>query len=244
MFNLQGRKVVITGATGGIGEAIARGFHKLGAELLLHGTRVEKLELLATQLPGSKFVAANLMDKEEVRAFAEKAEELLGGVDVLVNNAGITKDALFIRMKDEDWDDVLLVNLTAVFSLTKALIGSMVKQRFGRVINISSVVGVSGNPGQVNYCATKAGIIGFSKALAQELAGRQITVNCVAPGFISSAMTDSLNDKQRSLILDKIPQKRMGSPEDIAAAVIYLASDCASYVTGQTIHVNGGMLMV
>lgn len=244
MFNLKDRKVIVTGATGGIGEAIAHTLHSAGAQILLHGTRVDKLEALSQQLPGSKFLAANLMDREAVKEFGVKAEEMLGGVDILVNNAGITRDGLFVRMKDQDWDDVILVNLTSIFTLSKAVVPSMMKQRFGRIINISSVVGVSGNPGQTNYCATKAGIIGFSKSLAQELAGRQITVNCVAPGFISSPMTDELNEKQRNMILDNIPQKRMGSADDIAAAVMYLASDEAGYVTGQTLHVNGGMLMV
>lgn len=244
MFDLSGKKALVTGASGGIGEAIAKKLHSLGAEVFLHGTREAKLSELAQEL-GDRchIVVANLSDRDSVKELAQKVEEL-GGVDILVNNAGITRDGLFIRMKDEDWDQVLAVNLTAVFNLTKDVTQAMMKRRYGRIINISSVVGVSGNPGQVNYCATKAALIGFSKSLAQEVASRNITVNCVAPGFIASAMTDELNEKQREAILERIPQKRMGTGDDIATAVAYLASDSASYVTGQTLHVNGGMLMV
>lgn len=245
MFDLTGRKILVTGASGGIGEVIARKMHALGGSVLLHGTREEKLLALQAELGDRSEVAvANLMDRDSVRQLAAMAEEKMGGIDILINNAGITRDGLFVRMKDQDWDDVMLVNLTAIFTLTRELVQPMMKRRFGRIINISSVVGVSGNPGQVNYCTTKAGIIGFSKSLAQELASRQITVNCVAPGFIESAMTDELNEKQKAQILDRIPQKRMGTGGDIAAAVVYLSSDEASYVTGQTLHVNGGMLMV
>ncbi|WP_370931121.1 3-oxoacyl-[acyl-carrier-protein] reductase [Bartonella sp. DGB1] len=244
MFDLSGRKALITGASGGIGESIVRQLHSLGAEIFLHGTREEKLNELVSELGSNcHVITANLADRSQVKELAKKVEEK-GGVDILVNNAGITKDGLFIRMKDEDWDQVLAVNLTAVFNLTKDIVQSMMKRRYGRIINISSVVGVSGNPGQVNYCTTKAGIIGFSKALAQEVASRNITVNAIAPGFIETAMTQELNEKQRELILARIPQKRMGKGADIANAVAYLASDASSYITGQTLHVNGGMYMV
>ncbi len=246
MFDLTGRKALVTGATGGLGEEIARLLHKQGAIVGLHGTRVEKLEALAADLGGDrvKIFPANLSDRDEVKAFGEKAEAELEGVDILVNNAGITKDGLFVRMSDADWDSVLEVNLTAVFRLTRELTHPMMRRRHGRIINISSVVGVTGNPGQANYCASKAGLIGFSKSLAQEIATRNVTVNCVAPGFIESAMTGKLNDKQKDAILGAIPMKRMGAGGDIAAAVLYLASNEAGYVTGQTIHVNGGMAMI
>ncbi|WP_011581105.1 MULTISPECIES: 3-oxoacyl-[acyl-carrier-protein] reductase [Chelativorans] len=245
MFDLNGRKALVTGATGGIGEAIARALHKQGAIVGLHGTRVEKLEALAGELgERAKIFAANLSDRDDVKAFAERAESELEGIDILVNNAGITRDGLFVRMSDEDWDAVIETNLTAAFRLTRALTHPMMRRRWGRIINISSVVGVAGNPGQANYCASKAGLIGFSKSLAQEVASRNITVNCVAPGFIETAMTDKLNEKQRESIMGAIPMRRMGSGEEIATAVVYLASEEAAYVTGQTIHVNGGMLMV
>ena len=245
MFDLNGRKALVTGATGGIGEAIARALHKQGAIVGLHGTRVEKLEALAGELgERAKIFAANLSDRDDVKAFAERAESELEGIDILVNNAGITRDGLFVRMSDEDWDAVIETNLTAAFRLTRALTHPMMRRRWGRIINISSVVGVAGNPGQANYCASKAGLIGFSKSLAQEVASRNITVNCVAPGFIETAMTDKLNEKQRESIMGAIPMRRMGSGEEIATAVVYLASEEAAYVTGQTIHVKGGMLMV
>jgi len=245
MFDLNGRKALVTGATGGIGEAIARALHKQGAIVGLHGTRVEKLEALAGELgERAKIFAANLSDRDDVKTFAERAESELEGIDILVNNAGITRDGLFVRMSDEDWDAVIETNLTAAFRLTRALTHPMMRRRWGRIINISSVVGVAGNPGQANYCASKAGLIGFSKSLAQEVASRNITVNCVAPGFIETAMTDKLNEKQRESIMGAIPMRRMGSGEEIATAVVYLASEEAAYVTGQTIHVNGGMLMV
>ncbi|WP_420962235.1 3-oxoacyl-[acyl-carrier-protein] reductase [Brucella sp. IR073] len=245
MFDLTGRKALVTGATGGIGEAIARALHAQGAIVGLHGTRVEKLEALAAELSGRvKIFPANLSDREEVKALGEKAEKELEGLDILVNNAGITKDGLFVRMSDADWDAVLNVNLTSVFNLTKEVIHPMMRRRHGRVINITSIVGVTGNPGQANYCASKAGLIGFSKSLAQEIATRNVTVNCVAPGFIESAMTDKLNEKQKETIMGAIPMKRMGTGAEIAAAVIYLASDEAAYVTGQTLHVNGGMAMI
>ncbi|MCR4266852.1 3-oxoacyl-[acyl-carrier-protein] reductase [Nitratireductor sp. ZSWI3] len=245
MFDLNGRKALVTGASGGIGEAIARILHAQGAVVGLHGTRVEKLEALASDLGDRvKLLPANLSERSEVKALAEKAESELEGVDILVNNAGITRDGLFVRMSDDDWDAVLEVNLTSVFRLTRELTHPMMRRRFGRIINITSVVGVTGNPGQANYCASKAGMIGFSKSLAQEIASRSITVNCVAPGFIESAMTDKLNDKQREAIMGAIPMKRMGSGAEVASAVAYLASNEAAYVTGQTIHVNGGMAMI
>ena len=245
MFDLTGRKALVTGASGGIGEAIARQLHAQGATVGLHGTRVERLEALAGEL-GDRVMLfpANLSDREAVSGLGKSAEEKLEGVDILVNNAGITKDGLFVRMSDDAWDQVLEVNLTAVFRLTRELAHPMMKRRNGRIINITSVVGVSGNPGQANYCAAKAGMIGFSKSLAQEIAPRNVTVNCVAPGFIESAMTDKLNEKQKEAIMGAIPMRRMGSGNEIASAVTWLASDEASYVTGQTIHVNGGMLMV
>ncbi|MCY0146390.1 3-oxoacyl-[acyl-carrier-protein] reductase [Hoeflea sp. G2-23] len=245
MFDLTGRKALVTGASGGIGEAIARQLHSRGATVGLHGTRVERLEALAADLGERvKLFPADLSDRDQVSELGKTAGRELEGVDILVNNAGITKDGLFVRMSDDAWDQVLEVNLTAVFRLTRELAHPMMKRRHGRIINITSVVGVSGNPGQANYCASKAGMIGFSKSLAQEIAPRNITVNCVAPGFIESAMTEKLNDKQKEAIMGAIPMRRMGSGAEIASAVTYLASNEASYVTGQTIHVNGGMLMV
>ncbi|MCP1197987.1 3-oxoacyl-[acyl-carrier-protein] reductase [Notoacmeibacter sp. MSK16QG-6] len=244
MIDLSGKKALITGASGGIGEAIARSFHKLGATVGLHGTRAEKLEQLASDLgERTAVLPANLSDRQAVTKLGKDAEEKLGGVDILVNNAGITKDGLFIRMKDEDWDEVLEIDLTATFRLTRELTQPMMKRRAGRIINITSIVGVTGNPGQANYCAAKAGMIGFTKSLAQEIASRGITVNAIAPGFIESAMTDKLNDKQREGILSSIPMKRMGTGDEIASMAAFLASDAASYVTGQTLHVNGGMAM-
>ena len=245
MFDLSGRKALVTGASGGIGEEIARMLHAQGAVVGLHGTRVEKLEALANTLGERvQIFPANLSDRAEVKALGEKAEADLGGVDILVNNAGITKDGLFVRMSDEDWDNVIEVNLTAVFRLTRELTHPMMRRRFGRIVNITSVVGVTGNPGQANYCASEAGMIGFSKSLAQEIATRNVTVNCVAPGFIESAMTGKLNDKQKEGIMSAIPMRRMGSGAEVASAVAYLASNEAGYVTGQTIHVNGGMAMI
>ncbi|MBB4185116.1 3-oxoacyl-[acyl-carrier protein] reductase [Sinorhizobium terangae] len=245
MFDLSGRKALVTGASGGIGEEIARILHAQGAIVGVHGTRVEKLEALANTLGERvQIFPADLSDRAEVKALGEKAEAELGGVDILVNNAGITKDGLFVRMSDEDWDSVIEVNLTAVFRLTRELTHPMMRRRFGRIINITSVVGVTGNPGQANYCASKAGMIGFSKSLAQEIATRNVTVNCVAPGFIESAMTGKLNDKQKEGIMGAIPMRRMGSGAEVASAVAYLASNEAGYVTGQTIHVNGGMAMI
>ncbi len=245
MFDLTGRKALVTGATGGIGEAVARTLHAAGATVGLHGTRVEKLDALAAELGGRVHVfPADLSDRAEVKALAQEAEADLEGVDILVNNAGITRDGLFVRMSDKDWDDVLEVDLGSVFRLTRELTHPMMRRRYGRIINITSVVAVTGNPGQANYCAAKAGMIGLSKSLAQEIASRNVTVNCVAPGFIESAMTDKLNDKQREAIMGAIPMKKMGTGSDIAAAALYLASEQAGYVTGQTLHVNGGMAMI
>lgn len=245
MFDLSGKKALVTGASGGLGEAISKGLHSQGAIVGLHGTREEKLNELATQLGDRvKVFPANLSDRDAVKALGQKAEEELEGVDILVNNAGITRDGLFVRMSDDDWDAVLDVNLSSVFRLTREICYPMMRRRGGRIINITSIVGVTGNPGQANYCASKAGMIGFSKSLANEIAPRGVTVNCIAPGFISSAMTDKLNDKQKDAIMSAIPMKKMGTGDDIAAAAIYLASDGAAYVTGQTIHVNGGMAMI
>ena len=245
MFDLNGRKALVTGASGGIGEAVARALHGQGATVGLHGTRVDRLQALAGELVYRvKIFAAIVSDRDQALALGQKAEAELEGVDILVNNAGITRDGLFVRMSDDDWDAVLEVNLTAAFRLTRELTHPMMRRRFGRIINITSVVGVTGNPGQANYCASKAGMIGFSKSLAQEIASRNVTVNCVAPGFIESAMTDKLNDKQKEAIMGAIPMRRMGKGDEIASAVIYLASAEASYVTGQTLHVNGGMAMI
>ncbi|WP_404926267.1 3-oxoacyl-[acyl-carrier-protein] reductase [Mesorhizobium sp. ORM16] len=245
MFDLTGRKALVTGASGGIGEAVARALHAQGATVGLHGTRVEKLDALAAELGGrTKLFPANLSNRDEVKALGAKAEADLEGVDILVNNAGITKDGLFIRMSDDDWDAVLEVNLTAMFRLTRELTHSMMRRRNGRIINITSVSGITGNPGQANYCASKAGMIGVSKSLAHEIATRGVTVNCVAPGFIESAMTDKLNDKQKEAIMATIPTRRMGTGVEVASAVVYLASNEAAYITGQTVHVNGGMAMI
>ncbi len=245
MFNIAGRKALVTGATGGIGEAIARALHAQGAVVGLHGTRAEKLAELASELGSNvHLLPANLSERDAIKALAEKAEADMGGVDILVNNAGITRDGLFVRMSDDDWDAVLDINLSATFRLTRALTHPMMRRRFGRIINITSVVGTTGNPGQGNYCASKAGLVGMTKSLAQEIASRNVTVNCVSPGFIESAMTDKLNDKQKETIMANIPMRKMGQGADIAAAVVFLASDAAGYVTGQTIHVNGGMAMI
>lgn len=245
MFDLTGRKALVTGASGGIGEAVARALHGRGAIVGLHGTRVEKLEELAASLGGRvEIIPADLGDREAVSALAKDAEDRLGGVDILVNNAGITRDGLFVRMSDDDWDRVIEVNLTACARLMRDIVYPMMRRRFGRIINITSVVGFSGNPGQANYCASKAGIVGLTKSVAHEIASRGVTVNAVAPGFIESAMTGKLNEKQKETIMNSIPMRRMGAGSDIASAVVYLASDDAGYMTGQTLHVNGGMLMV
>jgi 3-oxoacyl-[acyl-carrier protein] reductase len=245
MFDLTGRKALVTGATGGLGGAIARTLYAQGAHVALSGTRVEALEALAAEL-GERAVVApcNLSDKDSVEALVPAAEEKLGGLDILVNNAGVTRDNLFMRLKDDDWDAVIAVNLTAAFRLSRAAVKSMMRRRYGRIISIGSVVGTMGNPGQGNYAASKAGLIGMSKALAAEVASRSITVNVVAPGFIESPMTEGLTDKQREAILSDVPMGRLGSGGDIAVAVLYLASNEAAYVTGQTLHVNGGMAMI
>ncbi|MET3892444.1 MULTISPECIES: 3-oxoacyl-[acyl-carrier-protein] reductase [Hyphomicrobiales] len=245
MLDLTGKKALVTGATGGLGGAIARVLHAQGASVALSGTRAEALEALAAEL-GERAVVApcNLADKDSVEALVPAAEEKLGGLDILVNNAGVTKDNLFLRLKDEDWDSVIAINLTAAFRLSRAAVKSMMRRRYGRIISIGSVVGTTGNPGQGNYAASKAGLIGMSKALAAEVASRNITVNVVAPGFIESPMTQALNDKQREGILSDVPMGRLGTGADVAAAVAYLASAEAGYVTGQTLHVNGGMTMI
>ncbi|MFN3132351.1 3-oxoacyl-[acyl-carrier-protein] reductase [Roseibium sp.] len=245
MFSLEGKNALITGATGGIGESIARALHAQGATVSLSGTRAEKLEALASDLGERAFVTpANLSDREAVMGLLPAAEEKMGSVDILVNNAGITRDNIFMRMKDEEWDQVLEVNLTSGFLLCRAAIKGMMKRRAGRIIGITSVVGVTGNPGQVNYAAAKSGMIGMYKSLAREVASRNITVNCIAPGFIETAMTDALNDKQKDSILTSVPAGRLGTAAEIASAATYLASDEAAYVTGQTLHVNGGMAMI
>jgi 3-oxoacyl-[acyl-carrier protein] reductase len=245
MFDLTGKTALVTGASGGIGGAIAEALHAQGAVVALSGTRRQPLDDLAAKL-GERFhvIPANLSSAEEVEKLAKDAEAALGSLDILVNNAGLTKDGLVMRMKDEDWDSVIDVNLTAAFRLCRAAVRGMMKRRHGRIINITSVVGVTGNPGQVNYCASKAGLIGMSKSLAQEVASRGITVNCIAPGFITSAMTEALNDDQKNRILGGIPSGRMGDAVEIASAAVYLASAEAAYVTGQTLHVNGGMAMI
>lgn len=245
MFSLEGKNALVTGATGGIGESIARALHAQGATVSLSGTRAEKLEALAADLGERAFVTpANLSDRGAVMALLPAAEEKMGSVDILVNNAGITRDNLFMRMKDEEWDQVLEVNLTSGFLLCRAAIKGMMKRRMGRIVGITSVVGVTGNPGQVNYAAAKAGMIGMYKSLAREVASRNITVNTIAPGFIETAMTDALNDKQKESILTSVPAGRLGTSGEIASAAVYLASDEAAYVTGQTLHVNGGMAMI
>ncbi|MBB3930876.1 3-oxoacyl-[acyl-carrier protein] reductase [Kaistia hirudinis] len=245
MFDLTGKRALVTGASGGIGKAIATQLHGQGATVALSGTRREALDALAAELGERAHVfPANLASSDEVEALVPAVEEALGGLDILVNNAGITRDMLFARLSDEAWAQVLDVNLTAPFRLARAALRGMMRQRSGRIINISSVVAVTGNPGQGNYTAAKAGLIGMSKSLASEVAGRNITVNCVAPGFIETAMTDVLNEKIRAAILERVPAKRLGSGEEVASAVVYLASDEAAYVTGQTLHVNGGMAMI
>lgn len=246
MFDLTGKRALVTGATGGLGGQIARTLHGQGAIVTLSGTRAEKLEELAAELGERAFIApCNLSDGDAVDALPKQAAELMGGgVDILVSNAGLTRDGLLMRMKPDDWNLVLKVNLEAYFRLTKACLRGMMKARHGRIIGIASVVGVTGNPGQANYAASKAGMIGFTKSLAQEVAVRGITANCIAPGFIASPMTDVLNEKQTEAILTKIPAGKLGTGEDIANAALYLASGEAGYVTGQTLHVNGGMAMI
>jgi len=246
MFDLTGKTALVTGASGGIGGAIAKALHGQGAAVVLSGTRVEALEALKSELGARAFIVqANLSDAASVEALPKTAEEAAGaGIDILVNNAGITKDNLFMRMKDEEWDQVIAVNLTAAFRLSRAVLRGMMKKRWGRIIQISSVVGATGNPGQGNYAAAKAGLVGMTKSLAAEVASRNITVNAVAPGFIQTAMTEVLTDQQKEMISQRIPAGRMGTAAEIAAAVVYLASQEAAYVTGETIHINGGMAMI
>ncbi|PWE17351.1 3-oxoacyl-[acyl-carrier-protein] reductase [Marinicauda salina] len=245
MFDLTGKKALVTGATGGLGGAIARALHAQGATVALSGTREEKLAELAGELGERAHVTpCNLSDAEAVDALPKQASEAMDGLDILISNAGVTRDQLLMRMKDEDWETVIKVNLEAHYRLTKGVMRGMMKARWGRIIGITSVVGVTGNPGQSNYAASKAGMIGFTKSIAQEVAARGVTANCVAPGFIASPMTDALTDDQKDSILGRIPAGRLGAGEDIAAACVYLASDEAGYVTGQTLHVNGGMAMI
>jgi 3-oxoacyl-(acyl-carrier-protein) reductase len=245
MFDLTGKSALITGASGGIGGAIATALHAAGASVALSGTRVGPLEDLASALGGRAHVlACDLSDKEAVEALPKAAAEAMGAVDILVNNAGITRDNLFMRMSDDEWESVLNVNLTSTFRLCRGVLRGMMKARWGRIVNVSSVVGATGNPGQANYAASKAGMVGMSKSLAAEVASRNITVNCVAPGFITTAMTDKLNEEQKARILTAVPAGRMGGAAEIAAAVLYLASPEAGYVTGATLHVNGGMSMI
>ncbi len=245
MFDLTGKCALVTGATGGIGGAVAKAFHAQGASVALSGTKVEKLEALKAELGERAFVApCNLSDLEAVDALPKQAETAMGGLHIIVSNAGVTRDMLMMMLKPDAWDDVIKVNLTAYFRLAKASLRSLTKQRYGRIIGVTSIVGVTGNPGQANYAASKAGMIGMTKSLAAEIASRNVTVNCIAPGFIATPMTDALNDQQKEAIQSKIPAGAMGTPEDIAAAAVYLASEEAGYVTGQTLHVNGGMAMI
>ncbi len=245
MFDLTGKTALVTGATGGIGGAIARALHGQGATVALSGTRREVLDQLAGELKDRVHVLpANLNDMADVETLVPRAEEAMGKLDILVANAGITRDNLMVQLRDEDWDEVIAVNLTATFRLARAAVKTMMRRRFGRIIGITSVVGVTGNAGQVNYTAAKAGMIGMFKSMGQEYAKRNVTANLIAPGFIATAMTDKLNDKQREAILGRVPAGRLGNGADIGAAAVYLASDEAAYVTGQTLHVNGGMAMV
>jgi 3-oxoacyl-[acyl-carrier protein] reductase len=245
MFDLTGKTALVTGATGGLGGAIAKALQAQGATVALSGTRREVLDKLAGEIGARTHVLpCNLADKNEVEALVPKAEKVMGQLDILVANAGITKDNLFVQLKDEDWDQVIDVNLTATFRLSRAAVKTMMRRRFGRIIGITSVVGVTGNPGQGNYAASKAGMIGMMKSVGAEYARRGVTANCVAPGFIATPMTDKLNEKQREAILGRVPAGRLGTAEDVAAAVVYLASNEAGYVTGQTLHVNGGMAMI
>jgi 3-oxoacyl-[acyl-carrier protein] reductase len=245
MFDLKEKTALITGATGGIGGAIAKAMHAQGATVGISGTRAERLEALASELGDRVFVLpCDLRDRPAVEQLPAAAEKVLGQVDIVVNNAGITHDNLFMRMKDEEWDDVLAVNLTSVFILTRGILRNMMRRRYGRIVNIASISGVLGNPGQGNYAASKAGLVGMTKSLAREVASRGITANCIAPGFIATAMTDALTPKQTEAIAAAIPTQTFGKPEDIAAAAVFFASDEAAYVTGETMHVNGGMVMV
>lgn len=245
MTALAGKKALVTGASGGIGGAIARALVQAGATVAISGTRVEALEALNAELGGgAALLPCNLTDTAAVDALVGQAEAALGGLDILVCNAGVTKDGLAMRMSDAQWQEVIDINLSATFRLNRAALKGMMKQRSGRIVNIASVVAVMGNPGQANYCASKAGMIGMSKALAAEIASRGVTVNCVAPGFIKTPMTDALNEEQQKRITGNIPAARFGLPEDVAAGVVFLAGDGASYITGQTLHINGGLLMV
>ncbi len=245
MFDLTGKTALVTGATGGIGHAIARALHQQGATVAISGTRRDVLDQVAGDLKDRVHVLpCNLADKDEVEALVPKSEEAMGQLDILVANAGITKDNLLVQLRDEDWDQVVAVNLTATFRLSRAALRGMMRRRFGRIIGIASVVGVTGNAGQGNYTATKAGMIGMIKSIAGEYAKRGVTANAIAPGFIATAMTDKLNDKQREAILARVPAGRLGAGADVAATAVFLASDEAAYVTGQTIHVNGGMAMI
>jgi 3-oxoacyl-[acyl-carrier protein] reductase len=247
MFDLTGKNALVTGATGGIGGAIARKLHAQGATVAISGRQVDKLEALAAELKERVFVVpCDLANKEQVAGLIDAATKVLGRVDILVNNAGLTKDNLFMVMKDEQWDDVIAVNLTSTFMLMRAASRAMVRGKtgYGRIINISSVSGIIGNPGQGNYAASKAGMIGMTKSLAREVAARGITANCIAPGFISTPMTEALNEKQTAMIKEQIPAQKFGTPDDIASAALYLASTEAAYMTGQTLHVNGGMVMI
>lgn len=246
MFDLTGKTALVTGASGGIGGAIAKALHGQGATVVLSGTRQDALDAVKAELGARAFtVISNLSDAASVEALPKAAEDAAGaGLDILVNNAGITRDNLFMRMKDEEWEQVLAVNLTAPFRLSRAVLRGMMKKRWGRIIQITSIVGATGNPGQGNYAAAKAGLVGMTKSLAAEVASRNITVNAVAPGFIQTAMTDALTDQQKEMIGQKIPAGRMGNPSEIAAAVAYLASEEAAYITGETLHVNGGMAMI
>jgi 3-oxoacyl-[acyl-carrier protein] reductase len=245
MFELTGKTALVTGATGTIGATIARGLHGQGATVAISGTRREVLDQLATELGGRvHIIPANLADPVETEALVPRAEEAMGQLDILVANAGVTRDNLLVQLRDEDWEQVIAINLSATFRLSRAAVRAMMRRRFGRVIAITSVVGITGNPGQANYVAAKAGITGMIKAMAQEYAKRGVTANCVAPGFIVTPMTEKLNEKQRETIMAKIPANRAGTPAEVAAAVVFLASNEAGYVTGQTLHVNGGMAMI
>lgn len=244
MFDLTGKTALVTGASGGIGGAIARALHAQGATVAVSGTRREALDALAAEL-GSRVhvLPCNLADKDDVETLVPRADAAMGQVDILVNNAAINRDNIFVRLKDEDWDQVIAVDLTAFFRLARAAVRGMMRRRYGRIIGITSIVGVAGNAGQGNYAAAKAGMIGMAKSLAHEVATRNVTVNCIAPGFIATPMTDALNEKQREGILATVPAGRLGTPAETAAAVVFLASEEAAYVTGQTLHVNGGMAM-
>ncbi|HMN50622.1 MAG TPA: 3-oxoacyl-[acyl-carrier-protein] reductase [Xanthobacteraceae bacterium] len=244
MFDLSGKKALVTGASSGIGTAIAKALHAQGAEVAISGTRKEALDVIAAEMKERVHVLpCNLADKDAVEALVPSADKAMGQVDILVNNAGITKDNIFVRLSDEAWDQVIAVNLTAGFRLARAAARDMMRRRFGRIIGITSVVGATGNAGQGNYAAAKAGMVGMMKSLAQELASRNVTANCIAPGFIATPMTDVLTEAQKKAILDAVPARKLGTPDDIGAAAVYLASNEAGYVTGATLHVNGGMAM-